>query len=307
MSYPEHPDTILFKNQYYPNGLQEIDVWNYYDKHKKEIIHEIDNKPVILFLKTNDNYIVKRKDDNQIFTLDKINYHRLTTGRTVAVSIEVGKSSDYICLDVDAGPSVSEDEKKECVKYLLKSPISQLLTFKKNRIISSGSGYHVYFYLNVAKSTNTLLQIVSMSLAADPKRKWPVGRRNINDDNSMGIDLAPLYPRGSHSVPYSLSRNGLICMDITDKLDSFKRTDAIVKKSWIRDAKTKVADYEEHKGLYTRKAEEIAEILLTHSDSPTDALRKLTFVINRSGTNINDERRHELEKAKIIIKEKIVS
>ena len=62
MSYPQHPDTIILKNKYYPQGLREIDIWNYYQKVKTLIIKEtmnrelmfeimVDvNKPIILSL-----------------------------------------------------------------------------------------------------------------------------------------------------------------------------------------------------------------------------------------------------------------
>ena len=34
MSYPQNPETLVIQNKYYPKGLREIDIWNYYQKNK---------------------------------------------------------------------------------------------------------------------------------------------------------------------------------------------------------------------------------------------------------------------------------
>jgi len=38
MSYPQNPETIIIKNVFYPKGLKEIDVFNYYIQHKNLIM-----------------------------------------------------------------------------------------------------------------------------------------------------------------------------------------------------------------------------------------------------------------------------
>ena len=38
MGYPKNPDSIVLKNKYYPNGLKEIDIWNYYQKNKRNML-----------------------------------------------------------------------------------------------------------------------------------------------------------------------------------------------------------------------------------------------------------------------------
>ena len=40
MAYPENPETIVIKNRFYPRGLREIDVWNHYQKVKRQLLAE---------------------------------------------------------------------------------------------------------------------------------------------------------------------------------------------------------------------------------------------------------------------------
>jgi hypothetical protein len=304
MSFPLHPDTIVLRNSFYPKGLREVDIYNFYQRNKNKIIKEINGRPVLIFmLMENGEYIVKRKEGGKVFTLDNTNYDRILSGRSISLSVEIGKSSPYICIDIDAGYRASEAEKKECVKYLLSSPIQELMIFDHHRIVSSATGYHVYFYLKVSKLTNTLMSQTSMALAADPKRKWKIAKQA--GDNEIVLDMSPMYPRGSHTVPGGLCRNGLIALDITNNLDDFKRTNAIIKKEWSQQVKTKESTYAEHEGLYKRPAEEIVNTLLSHTDDPVTALRRLIFVMNRAGSSLTPERRNELEKAKKILKQKV--
>lgn len=61
-------------------------------------------------------------------------------------------------------------------------------------------------------------------------------------------------------------------------------------------------------GLFTRDAETIATSLASKKVSPKgpgSGMRMLTFYVNRAGRNLNAERRSELEKAKVLLSERI--
>ena len=49
MSKPQNPETLVLKNEYYPNGLREIDIWNYYQKVKNQLLRETIGKNLIVF------------------------------------------------------------------------------------------------------------------------------------------------------------------------------------------------------------------------------------------------------------------
>ena len=61
------------------------------------------------------------------------------------------------------------------------------------------------------------------------RKNYRVSSRLRKDESVINLDLTPMYHRGSHTVPWALNRNGLICMDVTKNIQRFQRKDAIVK------------------------------------------------------------------------------
>lgn len=61
-------------------------------------------------------------------------------------------------------------------------------------------------------------------------------------------------------------------------------------------------------GLFTRDAETIARSLASKKVSPkgpASGMRMLNFFINRAGKNLSEERRDELERAKVLLSERV--
>jgi tRNA(adenine34) deaminase len=74
------------------------------------------------------------------------------------------------------------------------------------------------------------------------------------------------------------------------------------KKMWIASVKT-VSTYPPE-GLFTKSARTIARTLASKEVSPkgpASGMRMLTFFINRAGHGLTEERRAELEKAKVLL------
>ena len=56
-------DTIIIKNEFYPSGLTEYTIYNYYMKNKNIILNEINNREIMIFFASDMNkFIVRRKD-----------------------------------------------------------------------------------------------------------------------------------------------------------------------------------------------------------------------------------------------------
>jgi len=70
------------------------------------------------------------------------------------------------------------------------------------------------------------------------------------------------------------------------------------KKFWSKDVETK---WHPPEGFFGRPAEEIAEGLREASDGLAQAMDRLDFYINRSGSNLSPEDRERLEEAKGIL------
>lgn len=79
-------------------------------------------------------------------------------------------------------------------------------------------------------------------------------------------------------------------------------------KRWIASVKT-VSTYPPP-GLFTKSAATIARVLATKEVSPKgpgSGMRMLTFFINRAGRGLTPSRRAELERAKVLLHERIAS
>ena len=76
-------------------------------------------------------------------------------------------------------------------------------------------------------------------------------------------------------------------------------------KRWSGKVKT-VSTYPPQ-GLYTKDAETIARVMATKKVSPKgigSAIRMVQFFINRAGHTLSASRKHELEKAKLILQQR---
>ena len=61
MSAPKNPEIVVIKNKYYPAGLNEGRVWDYYQRYKFKVIDEINARPIMLWIfKDLNTTIVKR-------------------------------------------------------------------------------------------------------------------------------------------------------------------------------------------------------------------------------------------------------
>lgn len=237
MGVPEHPDTIVIQNEYYPKGLKQIQVWNHYKKYKFKILEEVQNRPILIFIFVEINTpIIKRFNKFRAIRLNSENYENYITGRTVSLSVEQEKNKlNYLCIDIDAGKEILEENKKECVDNVLRI-FRNIKSINKTRVILSANSYHVYGYLKNPMRNDEAVYFLRDKLQSDPiiKKLYRISSRIRTDESLINLDLSPMYSRGSHTVPLALNRNGLICMDVTKNWRTIQRKDAILKDDSIR-------------------------------------------------------------------------
>ena len=80
------------------------------------------------------------------------------------------------------------------------------------------------------------------------------------------------------------------------------------KRRWVKDVKTDSTHPPE--GLFTKSPEEIARSLASKRVSPKgpgSGVRMLTYFINRAGKGLSATRRAKLERAKMLLSEKIAA
>ena len=229
MTTPTNPQTVVIQNQFYPGGLSELQIWKHYQLYKDKIIEEIGANPVLIWIFVDLNQaIIKRKLANSPFTINRKNYDKIMTGRTVSVAVEQKNPTDVLIVDIDRGNSVTEIQLKTAVKELLNSSIRKQQMVSDTRVISTGKGYHVYFYLGKKMDINAAKKILYNLLKIEFGNKYLINDKNPSS-SEINLDLTPTTFRGVHQVPYALCRNGLMSIDVGRNIDGFNRNKAIIK------------------------------------------------------------------------------
>lgn len=230
MGIPENPKIVVIQNAFYPGGLTEGQVWKHYQKYKSQIVKEINKRPVTFFIFTelDEPPIIKRNLYNSPIILVPGNYDRFITGRTVSLAVEQSNRTKELIIDIDPGNAVTENEIKQCIEDILKSSVSRISSVVNYRIISTSKGFHIYFLLKTAMDVKSARAVLIKLLTMDFDGKYLINSKKPNN-NAINLDLTTTTSRGLHQVPFALTRNGLMSMDVTKNWKSFNRRSAIIK------------------------------------------------------------------------------
>lgn len=214
------PDKIVFVNKYYPKGITKRQLADYYIANKNRILKECGNRPIVLFMsfEAYNPLVVQRKVDNKQIVFNSKNYDKLmTTGNILSVAAEIPRRTNFWVIDIDC-KTVSDNRKKvKAVDDVLKTMEGFVKTF---RVCNSTTGFHVYGYLskNVDKTSQKIL--IERQLENHLSHIYKIG--NLQEIESLNVtrreinlDLSPMNERGAILVPGSLTREGIICSDIT--------------------------------------------------------------------------------------------
>lgn len=103
MSKPKNPDEIVLKNNFYPKGLTEKDIYDYYIKNKSNIIEQVKNRDLMFVLYVEENKpIVKKKHKGKPITLSPSNYEELISGRSVSIHSTMKAHENIAIVDIDS-------------------------------------------------------------------------------------------------------------------------------------------------------------------------------------------------------------
>lgn len=215
---PEHKDTIVVKpNEFYPKGLTEMAVWDYYNFHKRDILPDINGKEVLTVVKT-DGIVIKRHIDNGFIIMDEAIYDKLNNGRTLELHLVLGDTVDYYFVDLDPKDEFDFSQTKE-----IAAEVSELLAdienVKEVEIRFSGSrGFHIYGYTAGEMKTEEAKQNLKEYMEDYLKHKNDPSLTLGASQNpkSMRLDISTYHEKGSLRALGSLSsKTGLKCMTVT--------------------------------------------------------------------------------------------
>lgn len=225
MSYPQNPDTIILKNEYYPDGLKEIDIWNYYQKIKIPLLRETLGKNLIVFFATdlNKTVVLRKNKSGGLIRLNHNDFDEIVNGRTLSFHTEMGKDSDIGIIDIDID---NFDLAKETTRYIYdiivrapfvenikirytgKSSFHIILEYKRKLFVDQGRKLiHDFLIENKADDKYTIL-----------------GKRTKNIPN---LDLGRNNYKSGYITLGSLSVDGLKCIEVDLKwLRNFRKDKA---------------------------------------------------------------------------------
>ncbi len=212
MSIPQHPDKIMVKNQFYPEGLKEIDIWNYYQKYKSLILRETLGRELIIFFSTDVNKtIVVRKYKDKLIRLNPSNYDTIISGRTLSLHCGMHRAENFGLIDLDTDDF---DMAKEAVLDVY--PVMERAPFIDNvRVRFTGkTSFHIVLDfkrpLIIDRAKILIKNFLNESSLSDKYDIEHKRRKGV-----VNLDLAPNKYRGGYITLGSLSVLGLRCMEIS--------------------------------------------------------------------------------------------
>ena len=224
--FPPNPDQVILKNEYYPQGLTEKQVYEHYMKYKPYILEHTQGREIMFAIKTDDDIVIKRKDSNGRFLkLNNNNYEDLITGRTIAVYATMGKTEKFGIIDIDTNhfgfakgsaakiydgfPELGQIAKKE-IRFTGKTSFHIILEFKQN------------------KNINSIRSHLRQTLKNNFDHHFAIEKKRSTD--KINLDLSPNKFRGAYIIPGALSVEGLKCMTVKrSEILSFQKSFAKVK------------------------------------------------------------------------------
>lgn len=216
MSYPQHPDTIILKNKYYPQGIKEIDVWNYYQKVKPLLLKETINRDLMIEIMVDVNKpIIRRKgEDGKVLRLTPKNYDNIIGGRTVAIHSAMTSYETFGIIDIDISPgdgfAWARKAALDVYDFVMdKVPIVTTASIK----FTGKTSFHIVCEFGRKMKIDSIRFLLEKFLRqSDLAKVYTIeAKRRPGVPN---LDLSPNKYRGNFITLNSLSILGLKCMEV---------------------------------------------------------------------------------------------
>jgi len=217
MSYPEHPETIILRNKFYPKGLREIDIWNYYQKVKGLLLREVVGRDLLFFIFVDVNKpIVKRKGKTTSFIrLTSSNYDDTITGRTVSVHAAMRRTENFGIIDIDIDERDGFRWAKQVTADVYNIAMTKIPIVNGCRIKFTGKhSFHLICEFGKRINVDSIRFLLRKFLQESElvKRYTIEGRRRPGVPN---LDLSPNKMRGNYIALHALSVWGLQSMEVS--------------------------------------------------------------------------------------------
>jgi|ADurb_Ile_03_Slu_FD_contig_41_1192934_length_2499_multi_4_in_0_out_0_4 hypothetical protein len=218
MSYPDHPDTIIIKNEFYPDGLREIDIWNYYQKVKGPLLQQVINRDLMFFIMVNVNkdIVLRKGKTTRFLRLNNQNYDTLITGRTVSIHSTMKRHENFGIVDIDT------DDFDEAKLAAFKVYNHMTKSYNTSIRFTGKSSFHVVCEFNREKDIDNIRNEFEQKMRDSNLSQYTIGYRRTG--RVPNLDLSSNKLRGGFITLHSLSTIGLRCMEIdSTKIIRFRK------------------------------------------------------------------------------------
>lgn len=216
MSYPENPDTIVVRNRACPDGIKEIDVWNYYQKVKTLILRETKNRDIMFAIMVQQNKpVLRRKGAGGTYIrLTPANYDQMITGRTVAIYSTMGAYEDFGIIDIDIDKSDGFRWAKDAAANVYSYVMDKMPIVNSAQIRFTGKqSFHIKCQFNRKIKIDTIRDLLGRFLrSSDLARVYTIEQKRR--PGVPNLDLSPNKIKGNYITLNSLSVWGLRCMEV---------------------------------------------------------------------------------------------
>lgn len=223
MGYPKNPETIVIKNKFYPKGITELMIWNYYQKVKGSLLKEVSNRDLMFFIMVDTNKpIIKRKIKNNYIRLTQANYDTMITGRTVSIHSSMGGYENFGIIDIDIDPSDGFAWARKVTADVYEFVMDKMGITRSAQIRFTGKhSFHIVCDFGRKMKIDSIRFLLRRFLQqSDLVKVYTVeGKRKPGIPN---LDMAPNKFRGNFITLHSLSIWGLKCEEVPyNRLSSF--------------------------------------------------------------------------------------
>jgi hypothetical protein len=229
MAYPKHPEAILVKNEFYPNGLTEKNNYDYYMSVKDKLLFEVFNRDLIIFLALDDRITVLRKGKTTHFMrLNRGNFDDVFHSRMLSIHCSMKSIERFGIIDIDTD---NFKEAKQAATDTYEFANSKIPFIDNAWIKFTGkSSFHIVCNFKNDMYIDRVKIMLRNYLQKSPLAKdYDIDLVTRGERTRPNLDLSPNKYRGGYIALHSLSTIGLRCMKIAPhKLRSFQKEEAII-------------------------------------------------------------------------------
>jgi len=231
MSYPRHPEAILVKNEYYPNGLKEIDVWNYYQAVKDKLILETSGRDLMIFIAidVNRTTVLRRGKTTSFVRLNRSNFDDVFHPRMLSIHSTMHSTEPFGIVDIDG----TDFKKNRQATIDTCDYIDSKLPFVDSSWVkfTGKNSFHIICNFKRDMDVDRARLMFRRYLEnSELNRNYIIDQMRRVDKSVPNLDLSSNKYRGGFITLHSLSTIGLRSMKVdASKVRSFKKEDAIIK------------------------------------------------------------------------------